>query len=137
VGAGSGGRTSGITVAGIGVGSGSSLNGLTVAGIGAGSPTIRGIVIAPAAGGISLRGFMIVPAYFKVGDKDQGEDEGPAMMKGVSISAFNHIMGNHNGVSIGVFNYAYSQRGLQLGVLNYVKSNPKGLRLLPIFNTSF
>lgn len=28
-------------------------------------------------------------------------------------------------------------RGFQLGVLNHVKSNPKGLRWLPLFNTSF
>ena len=80
---------------------------------------------------------MIVPAYFRIGDKHQSEDSNPAVMRGVSISAYNHIMGTHNGLSIGVFNYAYSQRGLQLGVLNYVKDNPKGLRVLPIFNTSF
>ena len=134
---GSGGKVSGITIGGIGVGAGESVNGLAVAGIGVGGPKVRGIVIAPAAGGNLLSGLMIAPAYFRVGDRKNNEESEPSSMTGVSISAFNQIRGNHSGVSIGIFNYAFSQRGLQLGVLNYVKSNPKGLRLLPVFNTSF
>jgi hypothetical protein len=47
------------------------------------------------------------------------------------------IKGTQKGITIGVFNYARKQRGFQLGLLNYVKDNPKGLRLLPIFNTHF
>lgn len=58
-------------------------------------------------------------------------------VKGISVSAFNHIEGDVFGVCIGVFNWAYAIRGFQLGILNHVKSNPKGLRWLPIFNTSF
>ena len=140
VGVGAGSRVNGITVAGIGVGAGEAVSGLTVAGIGVGSPTVRGIVVSPAAGGNNLKGFMIVPAYLRVGDPkntDSDHDGPAAVMKGVSISAFNHIMGTFNGVSIGIFNYAYHQRGLQLGLLNYVKDNPRGLRMLPLFNTSF
>jgi hypothetical protein len=140
VGVGSGSRVNGITVAGIGIGAGEAVSGLAVAGIGVGSPTVRGIVISPAAGGNNLKGFMIVPAYLRVGDPkntDSDHDGPAAIMKGVSISAFNHIMGSFNGLSIGIFNYAYHQRGLQLGILNHVKDNPPGLRWLPIFNTSF
>lgn len=140
VGVGSGSRVNGITVAGIGIGAGESVNGLAVAGIGVGSPTVRGIVISPAAGGNNLKGLMIVPAYLRVGDPkntDSYHDGPAAIMKGVSISVFNHIMGTFNGVSIGVFNYAYHQRGFQLGILNHVKDNPPGLRWLPVFNTSF
>ncbi len=58
-------------------------------------------------------------------------------MKGISVSAFNHVQGDVFGICIGIFNWAYAVRGFQLGVLNHVKSNPKGLRWLPIFNTSF
>ncbi len=58
-------------------------------------------------------------------------------VKGISVSAFNHIEGDVFGVCIGVFNWAYAIRGFQPGILNHVKSNPKGLRWLPIFNTSF
>lgn len=141
VGVGSGGKVKGITIGGIGVGAGESVNGLAVAFIGVGSPTVRGIVIAPAAGGNNVSGFMIVPAYFRVGDskKDSDSDnDGPsATMKGVSISVFNQTFGHYNGVSIGVVNWTRSQRGFQLGLLNYVKNNPRGLKLLPIFNTSF
>ena len=58
-------------------------------------------------------------------------------MKGLSVSAFNHVQGDVFGVCIGIFNWANRVRGFQLGVLNHVRSNPKGLRWLPIFNTSF
>ena len=140
IGVGAGGRVKGITVGGIGVGAGESVSGLAIAGIGVGSPTVRGVVIAAAAGGNNVSGFMIVPAYFRVGDKkdSDSDNDGPsATMKGVSISAFNQTFGNFNGVSIGVVNWARSQRGLQLGLINIVKDNPPGLRVLPIFNTSF
>lgn len=140
VGAGAGGKVSGLTLAGIGIGAGESVNGITLAGIGVGSPTIRGVLISAAAGGNALSGLMIVPGYLRVGDRNitDGDNSGPdATIRGVSISAFNHIMGTFHGVSIGLFNYAYHQRGLQLGILNHVKDNPPGLRWLPIFNTSF
>lgn len=139
VGVGAGGKISGINIAVVGVGSGVSVNGLTIAGVGVGGPSVRGIVIAAAAGGNDVRGFMIVPGYFRVGDKKKfGDSDSPeATMKGVSISAFNQTYGHYNGVSIGVVNWARSQRGFQLGLINIVKSNPPGLRILPIFNTSF
>ena len=47
------------------------------------------------------------------------------------------IRGTQKGISIGIFNYTWDIAGIQLGILNYVKSNPKGLRMLPIFNTKF
>jgi len=34
-------------------------------------------------------------------------------------------------------NYTKSIRGIQFGLINIVKENPKGLRVLPIFNTRF
>jgi hypothetical protein len=111
-----------------------------------GGPKISAIIIAPIAGGMDVRGLIIAPAYMRVGysrkiqndenmvdDKEDIEGE----LKGVSISAFNHIKGTQKGLAIGIFNYAAKQRGVSLGVLNYVKDNPKGLRLLPIFNTHF
>lgn len=140
IGVGAGHHVKGITIGGIGVGAGGMVSGLAIAGIAVGGPVVRGIVIAPAAGGKNVSGFMIVPGYFRVGDKrnfGNDEDGSVATMKGVSISAFNQTFGNHKGVSIGVVNWARSQRGLQLGLINVVKDNPPGLRILPIFNTSF
>ncbi|HEY5825584.1 MAG TPA: hypothetical protein VIT44_14515, partial [Cyclobacteriaceae bacterium] len=98
----------------------------------------------PLVGGLDVKGLIIAPAYMKVGFVNKNWHDGEmtveykeGVMKGVSISAFNHITGTQRGLAIGVFNFATTQRGLQLGVLNYVKDNPKGLRLLPIFNMHF
>ncbi len=135
LGAGAGGSMKGITIGGIGAGAGKELSGLAIAGIGVGSPKIRALVIAPAAGGNDIAGLFIVPAYLQAGTKDSNEEE--VSMSGVSISAVNMIKGTQKGVAIGVFNYARKQRCFQLGLLNYVKDNPKGLRLLPVFNAHF
>ena len=38
----------------------------------------------------------------------------------------------------GIVNYAWTiDKGIQLGVVNIVRDNPKGLRVLPVFNTKF
>lgn len=58
-------------------------------------------------------------------------------LEGVAVSSWNHVRGEQRGITIGIFNYAETIRGVQLGLLNYVRSNPRGLRLLPIFNTGF
>lgn len=38
---------------------------------------------------------------------------------------------------MGVVNYTDKIKGVQLGLINIVKENPKGLRVLPLFNTRF
>jgi hypothetical protein len=58
-------------------------------------------------------------------------------MTGFSVSAYNRIIGEQRGVAFGVVNYATRIKGFQFGVINIVKENPKGLRVLPIFNTRF
>ena len=58
-------------------------------------------------------------------------------MEGFSVSAVNFIQGLVKGVTLGIFNYADSVDGLQIGILNYIASNPKGLQILPIFNKQF
>ncbi|MCX6569363.1 MAG: hypothetical protein NT147_10000 [Candidatus Aminicenantes bacterium] len=46
--------------------------------------------------------------------------------------------GTLNGLSIGIVNYAWKlEKGVQIGVVNIVRDNPKGLRVLPIFNADF
>jgi hypothetical protein len=125
-GAGSGGDITGITIGGFGVGAGGTVRGLAIGGIGVGAPHIRGIVIASAAGGHEVEGGILAPFYFKI--------EKYGRVKGVTASAFNHIKGDQFGLSLGLFNYAWDLHGVQIGVLNYAKNNPKGLRLLPLFN---
>jgi hypothetical protein len=127
---GSGGSVKGLSMSILAVGSGEHVAGLSLAGLAVGGPKISGIQAALIVGGEQVQGISIAPAYFRI--------EGPdGYMKGFSVSAFNHIEGEVFGVCIGIFNWAYAVRGFQLGILNHVKSNPKGLRWLPIFNTSF
>jgi hypothetical protein len=95
-----------------------------------GAPAVKGLQAALVVGGEDVRGISLAPAYFRISG-DDGE------MVGLSVSAFNHIRGSQRGLAVGIFNYAYDIKGLQLGLLNHVSSNPKGLRWLPIFNTRF
>jgi hypothetical protein len=131
LGIGAGGDVTGINLACLGVGAGEHLRGISIAGLGVGAPEITGLQVTLACGGNQVRGITIAPAYFRI------EAEEGACMKGLSVSAFNHIMGDQFGVAIGIFNYAYAVHGFQLGVLNHVRNNPRGLRWLPVFNTSF
>ena len=57
-------------------------------------------------------------------------------LSGLAASSFNYVRGTVNGLSIGIVNYAWRiEKGLQLGLVNIVRDNPKGLRVLPVFNT--
>jgi hypothetical protein len=112
------------------VASGESVKGINIAGLAVGSPEIWGINAALVVGGEEVTGFSLAPAYFRI----TGEN---GMMKGVSISAFNHIKGMQEGLTIGIFNYAFDINGIQIGLLNYVRSNRDGLKLLPVFNKKF
>lgn len=129
---GAGEKLRGVNLSVLAVGAGQTLSGLSLAGLATGSQVVQGVQISLVSGGVQVTGMTIAPAYFTV--RAEGED---AFMRGLAISAFNHIQGNQYGIAIGVFNFAYQVRGVQLGILNHVKSNPRGLRWLPIFNTRF
>jgi hypothetical protein len=144
LGVGSGGNISGITAALIGIGCGGELSGLVVSGIAAGSVKVKAIAIAPVVGGKDVKGLIIAPAYMKIGylrkewkKEEVKEEEVQGTLKGVTVSAFNQIRGSQQGLAIGVVNYANHIKGVQLGLINIVKENPKGLRILPIFNFKF
>jgi len=146
LGAGAGGDVTGITIGGIGAAAGGNLTGLSVAGLGVGcgntikglsfaigavaAPEIKGLQVALAVSGNKVTGINLAPAYFRVKDAD-------AVMKGISVSAFNHIKGYQKGLAIGIINLAGEAKGVQLGVLNHIADNPRGLRWLPVFNASF
>jgi hypothetical protein len=142
VGVGAGHKIIGITIGGVGVGAGEEVKGFTTAVIGVGSPKVTGLVVAMAVGGLDVRGIMIAPAFFAVGglerhigDSTVVREDG--MMRGLSISAYNRIRGEQRGVALGVVNYAKRIKGFQLGLINIVRENRRGLRVLPIFNTRF
>jgi len=126
-GTGAGGDIRGITIGGFGAGAGGTLEGLVIGGFGAGAPRIRAIVLTGVgAGGLDVEGGVLAPLYFKI-------EEG-GRVSGITISSFNHVKGDQFGLSLGLLNYAWNLHGVQIGVLNYAKNNPRGLRLLPIFN---
>jgi len=54
-----------------------------------------------------------------------------------SASSFNYFKGTQTGLSIGLVNFTWRLRGLQLGIINIVKENPRYLRVLPLFNAGF
>jgi hypothetical protein len=133
VGVGGGGDVTGISVSLVGVGSGGTLRGLAIGGVGVGAPRVRAIVISSMAGGHDVQGGILAPLYFRIESEDEGRGD-LGRVKGVSVSAFNHIKGEQFGLSIGLLNYAWELRGWQFGLINYAANNPPGLRILPLFN---
>jgi len=85
--------------------------------------------VALAAGGQDVQGLVIAPAYFHVAEGGKVE--------GVSISAFNRVLGEQRGLAIGLVNYASRLRGVQIGLVNWADNNPAGLKVLPVANAHF
>lgn len=129
-GAGAGGDVSGITLAGIAAGSGGTLRGFTLAGAVAGAPSVRGIVVSSVVGGHDIHAGVVAPFYFRL-ESDEEADLG--VFRGVSVSAVNHMKGEQRGLTIGLFNYTWELRGVQLGLINCAESN-RGLKCLPLLN---
>jgi hypothetical protein len=133
LGAGAGERVMGITIAGLGAGAGNSLTGLTVCGLAAGAPSVTGLTIA----GLAVGGTKITGVSLALGTIMVRLDKGDGAYTGLAVSAFNNIRGTQKGVSIGIVNYAYRLKGVQIGLLNFVRDNPKGRKVLPIINFNF
>ena len=129
-GIGAGENLTGINIGGLGAGAGEELRGLTICGLGAGSPKIKGVTFAGlCVGGVNVR--WIALAIGTVQIKNDGH------LIGFAASGFNYIKGTQHGLSIGIVNYAFRLKGVQLGLINIVRENPKGLRILPIMNANF
>lgn len=130
LGAGAGGNMTGIHIGGIGIGCGNELQGITIGGVGAGAPVIKGLTIAGlGVGAQHIYGVTLAGGMIKI------DDEGN--MTGFSASAFNQIKGTQTGLSLGILNYARHLNGVQIGLINYVRDNPKILRILPLLNFHF
>ncbi len=134
MGVGAGNNVSGITLAGLGAGAGNTISGLIIAGLGAGAPTVKGIAVAGlGVGGNSIQGIAIALGHIRIDDDKTGDAE----LRGFACSAFNYIKGRQTGLSIGIVNYAYSLKGVQIGLINIVRDNPKLARILPLINVHF
>jgi len=116
----------GVSVSSVGTGAGHNLIGVHVAGIAVGAPNVRGVIIAGvAAGGVDVHAFVVAPAYFNV--RDGG------VMRGLSISSFNRIQGEQQGITIGILNYARKLSGFQFGLIN-IAQNKSRFKVMPIMN---
>jgi hypothetical protein len=130
LGLGAGGRLAGINISGFGAGAGKRLTGLTICGFAAGSTEIVGLTIGGfAVGGEFLKGIHLAGGMVHVVRGGQ--------MVGFSASPFNYFKGSQNGLAIGIVNYAFRVTGVQIGLINIVRDNPKYLKVLPVMNTSF
>jgi hypothetical protein len=127
VGIGTGGDVRGITVAGVGVAAGGSVQGVTLAGVGIASPNVRIVAVAPVIAAQTVRGAILAPGWLKIRNGEA---------RGLTVSSFNDIRGAHQGLAIGIVNYARSLRGVQIGVVNIV-ADGKGPKVLPIANARF
>jgi hypothetical protein len=130
LGAGCGGDIKGVVLAGLGAGCGDELQGVALTGVGAGAPTVRGMILSLLfAGGNDIQGITLAGLNLRV--KENGS------YSGFSASAFNYIKGRQTGLSVGILNYSWHLNGVQLGILNYVKDNPRFLKILPLVNAHF
>jgi len=128
--AGAGENMTGLNIGGVAVGAGNRLVGVNVGGIAVGGKEVQGLNVAGiAVGGEVLKGIHLSSGTVLVTKNGR--------MVGFAASPFNYIRGNQTGLSIGIVNYAWSLRGVQLGLVNIVRDNPKGLKVLPVFNAGF
>ncbi len=127
-GLGAAGRINGINVGGIGLGAGERISGFSLALIGIGSPEISGITLTSGvAGAEKMTGFTVALASLRIREA----------FTGVALSAYNDIRGKQTGLVIGLVNRADELHGVQLGLINYVRSNPGFRRILPVINFNF
>lgn len=108
------------------MGSGGTLKWVTIAGVGIGAPRIEGLAIAPAVGGREVSALAIAPAFFRIDEL--------GMQRGAVLSAVSYIEGTQHGLTIGIVNYTRVLQGVQIGLINIARENPRGRKVLPIVN---
>ena len=112
------------------MGCGGELRGLTIAGVGVGAPVIEGVTIAGAiVNGKNIQGLTVTLGMMKVSDK--------GTFGGLSFAGCNWIKGKQSGLTVGLFNYSWLLDGVQIGLINYARNNPKFMRWLPFINWHF
>ena len=130
LGVGAGENLIGINIGGLGAGAGEKSVGLTIGGLGVGAEEVQGITIGGlGVGGEVLKGIQLALGTVIV-------PRGGRMI-GFSASAFNYIRGTQTGVTIGIVNYCWRLKGVQIGLVNIVRDNPKYSKVLPLINVNF
>lgn len=133
-------RLRGLAVGGIGVG-GLDVDGVAASFGGIGGARLDGIFLAGLGTGASerLRG-IAVGGVLVFARETQGITVGALnglYVDRIDLEDFLHFnLANRRatGLSIGLVNYTAELKGVQIGLLNYAKNNPRWLRLLPLVN---
>ena len=155
IGSGVGGNFSGIALNGVGFGVGGNASGffanlggmgvggtlryVSINGIGVGATRIEGLSVAggytttPHASGVMAAGLWL---RVRIWDDEppNGARDYEARLEGVGIGAVTQVLGHQQGLTIGIVNFARSLNGVQLGVINIVRDNPPGRKVLPVIN---
>ncbi|MBX7119574.1 MAG: hypothetical protein K1X31_11290, partial [Gemmatimonadaceae bacterium] len=125
-GIGAGGEIVGLAIGGAGVGAGDRIHGLAIGGLGVGSPRIEGVAIGAYVRATDVRGVIIAPVLFRSFRE--------ADVHGGVVAPVVITNGLQRGLAIGIVNYAHALDGVQVGLVNYVRDNPAGRRVLPVVN---
>jgi len=155
LGAGVGGNLRGIAITGLGTGVGGNASGffinlggmgvggtmrwVSINGLGAGATRIEGLsatagyLTTPHSVGVMAAGLWLRIRVWDDEPRDGSRDY-EARFEGLGISTFNQVLGQQNGLTIGVVNFARSLNGVQLGLINIVRDNPSGRKVLPVIN---
>ena len=139
LGTGVGGNASGFFVNLGGMGAGGTMRWVSINGLGAGATRIEGFsatagyLTTPHAVGLMAAGVWLRTRIWEDEPRDGSRDY-EARFEGVGISSFNQVLGHQSGLTIGVVNFARSLSGVQLGLINIVRDNPSGRKVLPVIN---
>jgi len=128
----------GLVFGGLGVGA-SELKGIGIAGLGMGGSEMGGIFFAGLGLGAAEMSGLALGGLGIGADEFTGIGGGLAIAKfsyakGVTFGAYNRSKQDMIGLQIGLLNITDYLHGVQIGVLNWVGTNPKWARLLPIAN---
>jgi len=155
IGSGVGGNLSGLALNGVGLGVGGDASGffanlggmgvggtlryVSVNGIGVGATRIEGLSVngaymtTPHAAGVMAAGLWLRVRIWDDEPPGRARDY-EARLEGVGIGAFTQVLGHQQGLTIGLVNFARSLNGVQLGLINIVRDNPPGRKVLPVVN---
>lgn len=128
-GMGAGDDITGIHIAGFGLGAGGTIKGASAAIFGIGADRLEGLNLAGTLRARQMVGIAIAPAYLRV--------NADGNFHGLGVSAYNEVRGHTTGLTIGLVNYTRTLNGVQLGLVNVVRENPKHRQVLPVVNWNF
>lgn len=128
-GMGAGDDITGIHLAGFGLGAGGTIKGASAAFFGIGADRLEGLNLAGTLRARQMVGLALAPAHLRI--------NADGSFHGVGVSAYNEVRGHTTGLTIGLVNYTRSLNGVQLGLVNVVRENPKHRQVLPIANWNF